>query len=101
MESTSTHLEEIDRQGYTILPDVFDAERANALVARLDELVDELGVVPSDNDFEGRRTRRVYNLLAHGTLFEEIAVEPAVLAVVDGVLDPGCLVSSLSSIDIG
>ena len=44
---------------------------------------------------------RVYNLLAHGALFEAIPVEPAVLAVVDGVLDPGCLVSSLSSVDIG
>jgi ectoine hydroxylase-related dioxygenase (phytanoyl-CoA dioxygenase family) len=38
--------------------------------------------------------------LAHGSLYESIAVAPSVLPVVDGVLDAGCLVSSLSSIAI-
>jgi ectoine hydroxylase-related dioxygenase (phytanoyl-CoA dioxygenase family) len=37
----------------------------------------------------------------HGPRYEAIPVHPAVLPVVEGVLDPGCLVSSLSSIAIG
>ncbi len=44
---------------------------------------------------------RIYNLLAHGELYERIPVHPNVLPVVEGVLDRGCLVSSLSSIAIG
>ena len=44
---------------------------------------------------------RIYNLLAHGELFERVPVHPNVLPIVEGVLDPGCLVSSLSSIAIG
>ena len=44
---------------------------------------------------------RIYNLLAHGPNFQRIPVHPSVLPVVEGVLDPGLLVSSLSSIAIG
>jgi ectoine hydroxylase-related dioxygenase (phytanoyl-CoA dioxygenase family) len=61
----------------------------------------ELGVVPSANEFEGANTVRIYNLLAHGKLYERIPVHPNVLPVIEGVLDRGCLVSSLSSISIG
>ena len=44
---------------------------------------------------------RVYNLLVHGATFQKIPVHPNVLPVVEGVLDPGLLISSLSSIAIG
>ncbi|HEY4378368.1 MAG TPA: phytanoyl-CoA dioxygenase family protein, partial [Acidimicrobiales bacterium] len=52
------------------------------------------------NEFEGVRTVRIYNLLARGALYEQIPVHPSVLPIVEGVLDAGCLVSSLSSIAI-
>src|SRR5262249_55489878 len=39
-------------------------------------------------------------LLVHGALYEQVPVHPNVLPVVEGVLDRGCLVSSLSSIAI-
>ena len=91
---------EIAERGYTVLADVFDADRAAALVADLTRLEQELGTVPATNSFEGTRTLRVYNLLAHGPLWQELAVDPAVLPVVEGVLDDGCLLSSLSSIRI-
>ncbi len=93
-------VEEIAELGYTVLHDVFDAERAAALVADLERLEAELGTVPAGNSFEGARTLRVYNLLAHGTLWQELAIDPTVLPVVEGVLDRGCLMSSLSSIRI-
>jgi ectoine hydroxylase-related dioxygenase (phytanoyl-CoA dioxygenase family) len=60
----------------------------------------DLGAVPAGNSFEGAATVRIYNLLVHGPLFERIPVHPAVLPVVESVLDRGCLVSSLSSIAI-
>lgn len=95
------HLARIDEQGFTVVPDVLDRTAAAALVERLEQLEHALGAVPADNSFEGRSTVRIYNLLAHGPEFEAIPVNPAVLPVVEGVLDPGCLVSSLSSIAIG
>jgi ectoine hydroxylase-related dioxygenase (phytanoyl-CoA dioxygenase family) len=93
-------VEEIAEQGYTVLPDVFDAARAGALVAALERLEQALGTEPAGNSFEGARTLRVYNLLAHGPLWQALAIDPAVLARVEGVLDHGCLMSSLSSIRI-
>lgn len=98
---TADHIEAIGRDGYTIVHNVFDADRAIALLSRLDQLERELAIVPSTNSFEGVSTLRIYNLLAHGSLFESIPIDPIVLPIVEGVLDDGCLVSSLSSIAIG
>jgi ectoine hydroxylase-related dioxygenase (phytanoyl-CoA dioxygenase family) len=101
MSSTADHVDQIARDGYTIVPDVFDADRADALRNELDRLESTLGIAPAGNSFEGAATWRIYNLLAHGPLFESIPVDPVVLPIVEGILDPGCLVSSLSSIAIG
>jgi Phytanoyl-CoA dioxygenase (PhyH) len=56
------HAAEIDDGGYTI--------------------VEQRGLTPADNGFEGRDTYRVYNLLAHGEVFQRIPTAPAVLPVV-------------------
>lgn len=100
-DSLARHLERIDRDGYTIVEDAFPVDLADALCADLGRLETELAIQPHANAFEGRRTWRIYNLLAHGPLYEQIPIHPEVLPIVDGVLDPGCLVSSLSSIAIG
>ncbi len=78
-----------------------EASLVDAIAEDLLRLERERGVTPSDNDFEGAHTVRIYNLLAHGALYERIPVHERVLPVVERVLDPGCLVSSLSSIAIG
>lgn len=95
------HLGRIADQGYTIIQDAIEAELVDELLDRLTRLEHDLAVVPADNDFEGRQTTRVYNLLVHGEAFERVPVHPNVLPVVEGVLDDGCLLSSLSSIAIG
>ena len=92
--------EEIAEQGYTIVRDAIDLDLIDVLVSDLDRLERELKIVPSPNDFEGHHTVRIYNLLAHSALYQQIPVHPEVLSVVDKVLDAGCLISSLSSIAI-
>ena len=94
-------LREIDEVGFTVLEDVIEPDLLDALAADLDRLERELGAAPAANAFEGTRTVRIYNLLAHGDHFARIPVHPSVLPVAEGVLDPGLLVSSLSSIAIG
>jgi len=91
----------VQRDGYAIIENAFPTELADALREDLDRLERDLGVVPSDNDFEGTRTVRIYNLLVHGELYQQIPIWDRVLPVVEGILDPGCLISSLSSIVIG
>ena len=100
MDSLATHLERIARDGYTILEHVIEPELVSALAQDLLRLEEAYDVKPAGNAFEGAHTVRIYNLLVHGKLYEQIPVHPEVLPVVEGVLDPGCLVSSLSSISI-
>jgi ectoine hydroxylase-related dioxygenase (phytanoyl-CoA dioxygenase family) len=100
-EVRRAHLERIARDGYSLIEDVFDASHADALAGDLLRLEADLGIGSGNNPFEGSRTWRIYNLLVHGKLYEEISIHPGVLPVVEGVLDEGCLLSSLSSISIG
>lgn len=92
------HVERISRDGYTIVENAIDPGLVEELSGELDRIERDEGIGPSRNDFEGTRTIRIYNLLARGRLFERIPVHENVLPIVEGVLDPGCLVSSLSSI---
>lgn len=97
----SNHLERMERDGYTIVEGVLDAGAVAALRGDVRRLERELATRPAANLFEGVRTLRIYNLLAHGAIYQAIPVHERVLPIVEGVLDRGCLVSSLSSIDIG
>lgn len=95
------HQERIARDGYSILSNAIEMELVDALAEDLLRLERQLDVRPARNAFEGTKTWRIYNLLAHGKLYERIPVHENVLPVVETVLDEGCLVSSLSSIAIG
>lgn len=99
-QTVQDHLEAIRTRGYTVLENVIEPALVDALNAALDRLEAALGTVPGANAFEGHHTIRIYNLLARDPVFRAVPVHPAVLPVVEGVLDPGCLISSLSSISI-
>jgi ectoine hydroxylase-related dioxygenase (phytanoyl-CoA dioxygenase family) len=100
-QSASKYLEQIHTEGYCILERVIEDNLIDEISESLERLEKELNIRPSDNLFEGARTTRIYNLLAHGKTFEKIPVHPKVLPIVEGVLGKGLLISSLSSIAIG
>jgi ectoine hydroxylase-related dioxygenase (phytanoyl-CoA dioxygenase family) len=99
-DEVTAHVERIATDGYTVVEDAIEEDLLDELAEQLDRLEVELGIVPAGNAFEGSETVRIYNLLVHGKAFEAIPVHPNVLPVVEGVLDRGCLISSLSSIAI-
>jgi ectoine hydroxylase-related dioxygenase (phytanoyl-CoA dioxygenase family) len=96
----AAHVERIRTEGYTIIEDAIPPDLLDRLNDDLLRLEVELSTKPASNSFEGTKTLRIYNLLVHGPNFEAIPVHASVLPVVEGVLDAGCLVSSLSSIAI-
>ena len=98
--TVASHVERINRDGYTIVEGAIEPDLIDGLLDDLDRLVRDLEITPANNSFEGANTLRVYNLLVHGERFERVPVHPEVLPIVDAILGPGCLVSSLSSIDI-
>ncbi|HEY5026583.1 MAG TPA: phytanoyl-CoA dioxygenase family protein [Acidimicrobiales bacterium] len=97
----ATHAEKVRTEGWAIVEHAIELDLVDAIADDLLRLEHDLGIVPADNLFEGRRTTRIYNLLVHGPLYQRIPIHPNVLPIVEKVLDPGLLISSLSSISIG
>ena len=94
------HIARVQRDGFTIVENAIEPALIDALNAGLEKLERELDAKPAMNGFEGHKTVRIYNLLAYGEPFIRIPAHDNVLPVIEGVLDPGCLISSLSSIAI-
>jgi ectoine hydroxylase-related dioxygenase (phytanoyl-CoA dioxygenase family) len=99
--TTAAHLARVERDGWTIVEDAIAPDFIDALTDDLARLERDLDIKPAPNTFEGENTLRVYNLLAHGEVWQRVPIHDAVLPIVEGVLDPGCLISSLSSVNIG
>lgn len=95
------HVARIAEVGYTVVEDAIEPELVDELAGMLQRLERDLKIVPADNDFEGQQTVRIYNLLVHGDVFAQVPLHGNVLPIVEGVLDEGLLLSSLSSIAIG
>jgi ectoine hydroxylase-related dioxygenase (phytanoyl-CoA dioxygenase family) len=100
-DAIAAHAESVKSDGYAVVEDAIDPDLCDEIAKDLLRLEHLLGIVPAENAFEGRQTTRIYNLLVHGQLYERIPVHPNVLPIVEKVLDPGLLISSLSSISIG
>jgi len=96
-----SHAERVRTDGWSVVENAIAPELVDELNDDLLRLERDLGIVPADNLFEGVRTTRIYNLLVHGPIYERIPIHPNVLPIVEKVLDPGLLISSLSSIAIG
>jgi ectoine hydroxylase-related dioxygenase (phytanoyl-CoA dioxygenase family) len=97
---TDLHVKEVAEQGYTIVENAIEPALIDELTGALQRLEKYFDVQPASNSFEGHKTLRVYNLLAFDDVWQQVPVHHHVLPIVDRVLDPGCLISSLSSIDI-
>jgi ectoine hydroxylase-related dioxygenase (phytanoyl-CoA dioxygenase family) len=100
-EAIERYAEAVDQDGWAVVPDAIDLGLCDAIAEDLLRLEKDLGIGPGDNLFEGIHTTRIYNLLVQGPIYERIPVHPNVLPIVEKVLDPGLLISSLSSIAIG
>jgi len=83
--------------GYTIVEDFLDAAGLAAFRAAIAPL---LGRHLGRNPFEGRRTERVYTLVARGRIFEDIAADPRLMALIGAFLRPGFLLSASHAIEI-
>jgi len=90
----------VERDGFVILTGVLDEARCRALVEEVDRVEREFAIPFGKNDFEGFRTRRIFNLIARGPRFRDLVLEPAVLASVEAILGEGFLLSGTTSMHI-
>jgi ectoine hydroxylase-related dioxygenase (phytanoyl-CoA dioxygenase family) len=97
----AAHLARIEDDGYTIIEDAIEPDLVVALRDTIRRLQGELGIAPLGTAAEGHSTLRMYNLLAKDAVFQAMPVHPAVLPIVESMLDAGCLLSGMTAIDIG
>jgi ectoine hydroxylase-related dioxygenase (phytanoyl-CoA dioxygenase family) len=94
---TAAHLGALATDGFAIIPDFLSAGQ----VGRVRQaLAPHLGGHSGRNDFEGFDTERVYTLVARGRLFEDLAEDPRLLALLDPNLLPGYLLTASQAINI-
>ncbi len=85
------HTQRLKTQGYTIIDDYMSPEQ---LARFRDGLKGHLGTYRGRNPFEGLTTERVYTLVGRGKVFEEIAEDARLLALLDRWLLPNYLLSA-------
>lgn len=90
----------VREDGYAVAPGIVPAALVASLVETIDAKLDELAVPFGENAFLGERTRRIFNLLARDPIFREVPILPTSLAVVEALLDPECLLSSMTAIEM-
>ncbi len=91
------HVERIRRDGYTIVEGVLNE---SGLADFRAGVAPYLGRWRGRNPFEGLATERVYTLVGRGRVFEQIAADPRILAIVGAFLRPGFLLSASHAIVI-
>jgi ectoine hydroxylase-related dioxygenase (phytanoyl-CoA dioxygenase family) len=94
--SLETQLATIERDGYVIVPDALPQQQVAELTRALEPY--ERDRPMGRNDFEGERSHRVYSLAGKGSAFLELAENPRVVALLDALLLPNYLLSTLQSI---
>jgi ectoine hydroxylase-related dioxygenase (phytanoyl-CoA dioxygenase family) len=91
------HIAEMNRDGYTIIEDFLDA----GTLARIrDGVKSHFGKHRGRNAFEGFTTERIYTLVGRGKVFEGIAEDPRLLAIIGRFLQPNFLLSAAQAIYI-
>jgi ectoine hydroxylase-related dioxygenase (phytanoyl-CoA dioxygenase family) len=101
MTDFAGHAAEIERDGYTILRNAIAPGFVEKLLARVREIESE--TLPSEESgsaVDGSSQLRTGGLLSLDPLFWDVPIHPEVLPVVEAVLDPGCLLTTFSAIDV-
>jgi ectoine hydroxylase-related dioxygenase (phytanoyl-CoA dioxygenase family) len=96
MPALDDELRRLDEDGYVILPEVLGPDERRALT-------DALAPYEADrrrgrNNFEGEASTRVYSLAGKGEVFLRLAEHPRLVALLDRLLLPNWLLSTLQTI---
>src|SRR4051794_5088285 len=96
MSELPDELRRITEDGFVVLERVLAAGEGAELKAALEPFERERPM--GRNDFEGERTWRVYSLAGKGDVFMRLAEHPRIVALLDRLLAPNWLLSTLQSI---
>jgi len=93
---TDADRQQLDREGYLVLPGLMSAELLESLRHRVEELFAEEGARAGSEFKQEPGARRLANLVNKGRVFEEVILTPSVLDAMEHVLGPRFKLSSLN-----
>lgn len=98
MADKAHHLEQIEKDGFTVLERVASA----ALLGRIRDALNPYlqNKLLGRNDFEGEHTERVYALLAKAPSIAELIEHPQILTLLDALLPKNYLLSAALAINL-
>ena len=91
------HISRLEADGYTIIEDFANDDQLRRF---REGIAPQLGLYRGRNSFEGRATERVYTLVGRGAVYEELASDHRLLAILDRLLWPNYLLSADHAIRI-
>ena len=91
--------EQLDQQGYLLLPGVLSPEQVAAVAARAEAVWAEEGTQAGAENYMEPGVRRLANLANKGEVFRRLLVHPAVLEAVHAVLGPKVRINMLNARD--
>ena len=101
-EEVRAHVERIEREGFSIMEGAIEPDFLQEIRAELDRLeeVRPGGDVPPA-DFTGHVTRRWFDVLNDGDVWQRVAIHPWIMQVIPEVLGEGFLLSTMGSAVVG
>ena len=91
----------VEADGYAIISNVLDTATCESLIAEIDRVEREFEIGFGQNDFEGFKTRRIFNLISRGPQFRDLVLNEIVLDAVTAILGDDLLLSGTTSMHIG
>ena len=88
----------LEQDGFVVVEAVLDRDRVVAIKRELETVL--AGTPTGRNDFEGFGTKRIYRLFSKTRVFDDLAIDPVLLGVLDRVLGH-CQLSAPTGIQIG
>ena len=90
----------VERDGVAVIEGLLDPDLCAALVGDVQTLERELDTPYGANDFEGFRTRRIFNLISKGERFRDLVLHERMDEVVEAILGEGYLLSGTTSMHL-
>jgi ectoine hydroxylase-related dioxygenase (phytanoyl-CoA dioxygenase family) len=90
----------VNTEGYAFLHNVLDPATCKELIAEVDRIEAEYEIPFGTNEFEGLRTRRIFNLISRSEPFRALVLNERLLAAMEAILGVDFLLSGTTSMHI-
>jgi len=90
----------VEADGFAIVTGLVEPDGCKALVEDVKRVERDHEIGLGKNDFEGFRTRRIFNLISRGPSFRDLVLNPRLSEIAESILGEGYLLSGTTSMHL-